>query len=353
MRIFIPETFQGQYHDKELFLLTRPFRDERGWVDDPMLKQKWGVDANTIYYTPNFDDADCVLLPRTINYYLSVGKESFLAEINQQCAASGKKAFGYIAGDFGERFPAFSHLIYFRMGGFRSQLDANNRAFPSALSDHLQRLYQTSDIAPLPWNEKPIVGFCGQATLSKNKAFKENIKFLKENARRFTKNPFRNDYEPLFASGYERAKLLKSIEANSNITTHFIYREHYRGGANSPESLNKTTQEYYDNLRASQYVVCIRGGGNFSVRFFQTLLMGRIPVFVNTDCLLPFEEVIEWKKHVVWVEWAERNQIAEKILSFHRRHSAKEFEALQHANRSIWLNDLNLYGMLQKLKNDL
>lgn len=353
MRIFIPETFQGQFNDRKLFLLTRPFHDVRGWIDDPILKQKWGVNPNEFNYTSNFDDADCVILPRTINYYLSEGKESFLAEINRQCVAAGKKAFGYIASDFGERFPEFSNLIYFRMGGFRSQLDTNNRAFPSALTDHLQRLYQTTDIAPIPWNEKPVVGFCGQATLSRVKAFKENIKFLNENVRRFVKNPMRNDYEPLFASGYERAKLLKSIEANSKVNTQFIYREHYRAGANSPEELSKTTKEYYDNLRASQYVVCIRGGGNFSVRFYQTLLMGRIPVFVNTDCLLPFEETIEWKKHVVWVEWAERHQIAEKILSFHQRHSPQEFAALQHANRSIWVNDLSLYGMLQKLKYDL
>lgn len=353
MRIYIPDTFQGKYHEKELFLLTRPFRSEKGWVDDISLKLKWGIDANEFSYTPNISNADCVLLPRTVNYYISIGKTSFLNEINQQCVSLGIKAFGYIAGDFGERFPAFSHIIYFRMGGFRSQLNANNRSFPSSLSDHLVRLFNTDDIAAIPWQEKPIVGFCGQATLSKNKAFKENVKFLKENIRRFFKNPLRTDYEPLFASGYERAKLLKSIEKAPSISTCFIYREHYRGGANSPESLSQTTKEYYDNLRSSQYVVCIRGGGNFSVRFFQTLLMGRIPVFVNTDCLLPFERQINWRKHVVWVEWSERHLIAEKILEFHKLHTPESFELLQKENRSIWVNDLNLNGMLKKLAIDL
>lgn len=353
MRIYIPDTFQGKYHEKELFLLTRPFRSEKGWEDNSILKEKWGLDANEFFYTPSINDAHCVLLPRTINYYISIGKTSFLSDINQQCISLGIKAFGYIAGDFGERFPEFSHIIYFRMGGFRSQLNANNRSFPSSLSDHLIRLYNTDDIAPIPWHEKPIVGFCGQATLSKSKAFKENIKFLKENIRRFSTNPFRTDYEPLFASGYERAKLLKTIEKSDLLTTRFIYREHYRGGANSPETLSKTTKEYYDNLRESQYVVCVRGGGNFSVRFFQTLLMGRIPVFVNTDCMLPFENLIDWKKHIVWVEWKERHLIAEKILAFHKQHTAQSFELLQKENRAIWLNDLNLNGMLKKLRSDL
>jgi hypothetical protein len=351
MRIYIPDTFQGQCQHKELFLLTRPFRNENSWVDDAVLKSKWGLDSDKFAYTPHFNLADCVILPRSVNYYLSIGKASFLEEINQQCADSGKKAYAYIAGDFGERFAALSHLIYFRMGGFRSQLNANNRAFPSSLSDHLQRLYQTNDIATIPWQEKPIVGFCGQATLSKSKAFKENIKFLKENVRRFTHNPFRNDYEPLFASGYERAKLLKLIEASPHITTRFIYREQYRAGANSPELLARTTQEYYDNLRDSQYVVCIRGGGNFSVRFFQALLMGRIPVFVNTDCLLPFDDVIDWKKQVVWVEWSERHHIANKILAFHQSHSPATLEALQHTNRSIWLNTLSLPNILHIIRS--
>ncbi|MBU3677755.1 MAG: exostosin family protein, partial [Chitinophagaceae bacterium] len=200
-----------------------------------------------------------------------------------------------------------------------------------------------------PYNERPVVGFCGQATLSKSKAFKEHIKFLKENLRRFIKQPLRADYEPLFASGFQRARLLKLLEANAQIDTRFIYREHYRGGANTAEEREKTTLEYYRNLRESQYVVCIRGGGNFSVRFYQTLLMGRIPVFVNTDCLLPFEDRISWKKQVVWVEWHEREKIAEKILQFHQQHTPESLKALQESNRAIWLNDLSLPGMLHKI----
>ena len=81
--------------------------------------------------------------------------------------------------------------------------------------------------------------------------------------------------------------------------------------------------------------------------------MGRIPVFVNTDCLLPFEREINWKNQVVWVEWSERHLIAEKILAFHIKHSQQSFELLQKENRSIWLNELNLNGMLRKLSNDL
>lgn len=350
MKIYIPETHQGQFSLKELFLLVRPFRTDTSWVDDAAVKSKWNLNPNEFEYTSNFNESDCVILPRTLNYYIENGFFSYLQTLNAQCAETGKKGYAYIAGDFGEAFPSLSHFVYFRMGGFRSQLTDNNRSFPSALSDYLLRLYQTEDIAPIPWSTKPVVGFCGQANLSRVKAGKEKLKFLIENTKRFFRNPFRTDYEPLFASGYERAKLLKQIESSNKLDTRFIYRDQYRAGANTPEIIEKTTKEYYDNLRESQYVICVRGGGNFSVRFYQTLMMGRIPVFINTDCLLPFEDNINWKKQVVWVEWNERHLIAEKIEEFHNRYSANEFVALQQANRSIWKNELSLAGMLNFLK---
>lgn len=349
MNIFIPDTHQGKCHEKELFLFTRPFWENNHWCDSSSLKKKWGLDPDAFSLCQTPEEAHVIFFPRTVNYYVDNGYWSLLENLNQVCIQRKIKGYAYIAGDFGEKFPPLSHVVYFRMGGFRHQLDENNRSFPSSLSDHMLRLFKTHDIATVPYGEKPIVGFCGQATLSNSKAFKEYIKFFKENLRRFIKNPIRADYEPLFASGLERAKILKSLESNSGIDARFIYREHYRGGANTPEMREKTTLEYYENLRESQYVVCIRGGGNFSVRFYQTLLMGRIPVFINTDCLLPFEDTIDWKKQVVWVEWHERNRVAEKIIEFHLQHTPETLNALQELNRSIWLNDLSLPGMLKKI----
>lgn len=351
MLIYIPDNHQGQFNAKELFLLTRPFYSDSGWVNDSNVKALWNLNSFDFHLTNNIEQADCVILPRSINYYIDNSFYLFLQQLNKQCSELQKKILVYVSGDFGEKYPPLSQFIYFRMGGFRSQLNSNYFSFPFALSDYLIRLYQTSNIQPVHWQSKPVVGFCGQANLSRIKATKEVVKFLKENVRRFIRNPFRKDYEPLFASGYQRAKLLKNIEKRGEIETRFIYREQYRAGANTTDSINKTTKEYYDNMRESQYIICIRGGGNFSVRFYQTLMMGRIPVFVNTDCLLPFDNIINWKKHVVWVEWDERHLIVDKIIQFHNNLSPNQLVELQESNRSIWLNQLSLPGMFNLLKN--
>ena len=116
---------------------------------------------------------------------------------------------------------------------------------------------------------------------------RDRVKCVLENGKRFTKNPFNTVYEPLFASAYERAKLLSYFVKSDKVKTNFIYRENYRGGAITTEQRTKTTLEYYNNILESDYVLCVRGAGNFSVRLYETLMMGKIPVFVNTDCLLP------------------------------------------------------------------
>lgn len=90
--------------------------------------------------------------------------------------------------------------------------------------------------------------------------------------------------------------------------------------------------------------------GNFSVRLYETLMMGRIPVFVNTDCLLPFEDKINWKNHVVWVEWKDKNKIAEILSDFHKNISIQDFEKMQLKNRRLWKETLSVNNMLDMIK---
>ena len=77
--------------------------------------------------------------------------------------------------------------------------------------------------------------------------------------------------------------------------------------------------------------------------------MGKIPIFVNTDCLLPLEHEIDWKKHTVWVEWNERNQIAERVFEFHAKLTNEQFKSLQKSNRQLWKEKLSVAHFLEIL----
>ena len=81
-------------------------------------------------------------------------------------------------------------------------------------------------------------------------------------------------------------------------------------------------------------------------------MMGRIPIFINTDCLLPFNNYIDWKDHVVWVEWENRHLILDIIKDFHEKISEQQFKKMQMTNRKLWLEILQPKWILANLSKD-
>lgn len=347
--VFIPNDIQFSVPDRELFILTRPFSTKSGWGNNQACFARWGIQDDSIRCTEKPEEASILFMPYSVNQYVNTGHVHLIEAYSQLCVKFGIQGYAYISGDFGIRFPEFESITYFRMGGFRSQLSSCNQGFPVVLSDQLLRIYGNDQIVIRRKKQKPLIGFCGHASHSSKKKWMELLKVAKENVVRFIANPLRKDWEPFFASAWQRASILTDLERADQVATNFIYREHYRAGAITETERQKTTVEYYDNIRDSDYVLCLRGGGNFSVRLYETLMMGRIPVLVNTDCLMPFPDQINWKDHVVWVEWCDRNRIPERVYAFHTQITADEFIQRQLNNRKLWEEKLSVKGLLTML----
>ena len=103
-------------------------------------------------------------------------------------------------------------------------------------------------------------------------------------------------------------------------------------------------REYVQNMVDSDYVLCARGGGNFSYRLYETLSCGRIPVFVDTDCVLPLESAIDWKGTCVWVDESDLNEIGSRVAAFHAALTPAEFADRQRACRRLWETHLSPQG---------
>ena len=67
--------------------------------------------------------------------------------------------------------------------------------------------------------------------------------------------------------------------------------------------------------------------------------------------MLPRGDKIDWKKHVVWVEWDDRKGIAETVSCFHASMHPDAFKAMQLANRELWKKELSLAGYLKYITN--
>jgi hypothetical protein len=46
-------------------------------------------------------------------------------------------------------------------------------------------------------------------------------------------------------------------------------------------------------------------------------------VFIDSDCILPYDFELDWKKYCVWIKEDEIPVIADKIMEFHEKFSEK------------------------------
>lgn len=72
---------------------------------------------------------------------------------------------------------------------------------------------------------------------------------------------------------------------------------------------------YFESITDSKFVLCPKGAGSTSARFFETIWFGRIPILIADDTKLPLEHMIPWNNLIVKV--SERDMdMHEKIQNF-------------------------------------
>jgi hypothetical protein len=210
--------------------------------------------------------------------------------------------------------------IVLRTSFYSNTKQSNEYAIPAFVDDIVDKYFE--GVLPLKTkSSKPIVSFCG-----------------------YDNSPVRRD-----AVNY----LLKS----KIITPNFIIRDSFWAGTTNgplmkPRAI-QVRQEFVENLKQGDYALCARGGGNFSYRFYEALCMGRIPAFVNSRCVLPFENEIDWQKLCIWIEESKINHIDEIILDYHNKISNDEFMAKQKECRRIWCEYLSPHGFYSKIFDSL
>ena len=323
------------------------------WHIFPLLKslmKEQNSSYETLSVTANLNEADCIILPMSWNYYLRQNKIEEVLKYYKSIA-NNLPVISFVFGDFGVKVPKAFKGYVFRSNGSKSKQSTNHKGLPVFIEDPILKYFPNQDIISRSISNKAIVGFCGLAIkLGKNSikailrtGFKNLLSIIGFNKR---------DIEQLISTTYFRWKILKNLQNSNKVGSNFILRKAYRAGVVSEKDKHPSTMQFYNNIKDSDYVVCMRGAGNFSTRFYETLAMGRIPVFVNTDCFLPLESKINWKEHVVWVEYKERHLIAEKIYNFHKKHDNASLNKLFLANRKLWEEYLQLYAFFNTFFNE-
>lgn len=332
MNIYIPRiNWDLGFDRRTINPLIRPFLNKEDQiVDEEDLKKKWKIEDLGFILVPEIKEAHFCLFPYPLSSDYRWIPQKKVFDTLQTQMSKGSKLVCYIAGDLGATYPKDENILYIRLGGFKSRENHNTITCPFILSDFFSQHHGHFEIP-----NKPVIGFCGNA----NRNFREIVAGLyvygKANIKRITHGHF--DLEPFFISAYRRYDLLKKLEAHSTkskvFETNFIYRDGYRAKAKTEKDRKTTTQEYYENIKQSTHILCIRGTGNFSVRYWETLMMGRIPIVIDTDLLNGLLGQYN-NSNQINLQFDELDLLVEKLQN--KTHATMKFK--MQANRESYIN---------------
>jgi hypothetical protein len=128
-----------------------------------------------------------------------------------------------------------------------------------------------------------------------------------------------------------REAAINQLRSNTAIETNFVIRNNYWGGNIHNQQIRA---EYINNINNSDLILCSRGAGNFSYRLYESMSLGRVPIIINTDIVLPCNDVINWKEISVWVD--DVMDINNEINRFWSNLTDKEYFLLQRKIRGLY-----------------
>lgn len=281
-------------------------------------------------------DADYVLLPYQYDRFMRVNPRK-VRTIMHEAQQAGKPIIIDGAGDI-ERAIDVPNSVVFRVSQYTYRKQPHEITVPF-LAEDLQETYVGKTFVPRKKTDVPSVGFTGWAALDPLAQAKLVLKEMPITLASLVEPRRGAEHKGVFF----RQKALVALGATAGIETHFKARPSYSGHvATITGSVEGNRREFVENLQESDYALCVRGDANASVRFYEALSLGRIPLFLDTECVLPLEDKISYRDFCVFVDWKDTDKIGEQLLSFHKSITPERFEEMQYKARAAYQDFLRM-----------
>ena len=279
----------------------------------------------------NIDEADYVLLAH--NYSALGSHESYIDKMAELSERHGKKLIVFWHGDSDDPVP-IEDAIVFRTSQYGYKKQENEIMMPSYAEDLLgdRRLVIRSKS-----KKKPVVGFCGWA----------NYKNLKNRIGTFINNF--NAPRPVHRKGLTfRMQAIEIFQKSDCVNPNFLVRSSYSGHSSTIKmSAKQAREEYIDNMLNSDFALVIKGDGNYSYRFYEALSLGRVPLLLNTDYVLPLSDIIDYDKFIISVDHTDLPRIDQILREHWDRMDSVEFEGMQRKAREVYRKYLSVKSFLR------
>lgn len=256
-----------------------------------------------IKYTTNVEESNVIVLP----YKLQSSDDPYLLELCKLGKEYNKPVLTFYIDDNPQKFDLPDGCILYRTA-FSTKNRLHNEEPIMALID---------DVSKDNYLESPelSIGFCGQINCNR-KTYLTN--------------------------------LLKS-----SLKTKFILRPITYFSSHFKQNKALARKEYFTNIEETLFTFCYRGYGNYSYRLYEVLMMGRIPILVNTNCVIPFlEEALNDGLAIVIVneeDFIKDNSILERSIQDFYDSNRENMYTMQVKNRFIYEKYYSYYGFIKNI----
>ena len=327
--------------------LTPPI--ERATVADPFRVVPSGVAPRTetadYVVVDSFEQADVAALPVHWDVYGTTHRHEARASI-EQARSHGLKTVIWVNGDHEADIGA-PDTLQFQLAAARQRPGrmAAMACYPVFIDD------PGDGPVDRAVGSRPRVGFCGQGDERTLAAAASTARKLND---RLQHRLGRREHlpEPLASHVRLRRRVLAELSRSPLVDDDFIVHDRYRAGLVDQQARRDpnepTNQAFRANITATDYTVCVRGGGNFSTRLYETMALGRIPILIDTGGLLPWDRQLPWEDLTVRVPAAQIGDLAAIVADRHRTLGPDGVRDLQQRCRETWVRWLTLEGFFSR-----
>jgi len=315
------------------YLLLGNFDDP----NTPWTSAAWkshGYSGKFFQFVDHISEAHYVLLP--YDYYAAtmVWRDTYDCVV-AEARAAGKPLLANNTGDIPG--PILHNGIVLRAGGYAFLPRPDVVVVPYPVED-LAEVYCNGAVVLRAKADIPVVSFVGWAEIS----FWQRMRIY------FLEIPIRlkalvwKRYRTLEKGVFWRQRALRSLSRTSGIKTAVIGRRSFGARLDVAQDMYVWRKEFVDSLKECDYALCIKGDENSSFRFYEALSMGRIPVLLDTECVLPLAEYIDYRSFCLIVPYQDVDRLGEYITQFHSAVSEDEFVAMQRRAREAFVRYLRM-----------
>ena len=281
-----------------------------------------------IIFSEEPSQADIFILPNNFTH-LDESASEYIGRYADMGEKHGKQVFVFSCGDLSDSLQFDPRVRVFKYSLYRSAQRANEISAPTLTVDIGEMGLQLR-----AKSQKPTVSFCGRADFA-------SVRELCVAWAKRIPLELRGILDPLARARirgiFWRRSCLRACERSPLLNSLFIMRKTFSGAEKTIElDPVQARKEFIDSLINTDFVLAPKGDGNYSNRFLESLSMGRIPVLLDTDTVLPLESEIDYSKITVRVPMSRVKAIPEFVKEFYDSLSDQQWAERQHLARETY-----------------